>query len=200
MVAANLARIRKERGLTQRETVERLAPFLAHRWSVASLSAAERSVDGKRIKEFDADELVALSRAFAVPLVYWFIPPPTEEEIRLILSDSGEEGLDAETLLDLVFCPVDQRHLLEQELLAALPGVDRGVIHDRLDTDTALLLRRKLHGAFGDLGQARQVLDRVASVLEQLEAGEQDVSSPAATQENATEPVDTNQHARRRKA
>jgi transcriptional regulator with XRE-family HTH domain len=102
-VASNLARVRKERGLTQRETVERLAPFLAHRWSVASLSAAERSVDGKRVKQFDADELIALSSVFDVPLAYWFQPKDDEavtvgdkelshEELASVLFGAGDDG------------------------------------------------------------------------------------------------------------
>ena len=50
LVAYNLARIRKQQGLTQEQTVELLTPFLGARWSVASLSAAERSVDGRRVE------------------------------------------------------------------------------------------------------------------------------------------------------
>lgn len=98
LVAANLTRIRKQRGLTQRETAARLAPFLARTWSVASLSAAERSVDGKRVKQFDADDLVALSRMFEIPLGYWFQP----QEGETVVSGRDHE-LSEEELLHVVF-------------------------------------------------------------------------------------------------
>ena len=102
LVAANLTRIRKQRGLTQRQTVELLAPFLARRWSVPSLSAAERSVDGKRVKQFDADELVALSQVFGIPLAYWF--QPQEGETVVIGRD---HELSEEELLHVVFGEAD---------------------------------------------------------------------------------------------
>ncbi|MGQ0849746.1 MAG: hypothetical protein ACT4OP_11615 [Actinomycetota bacterium] len=81
--------------------MEMLATFLRSSWSVASLSAAERSVDGKRIKEFDADELVALSVVFEVPLAYWF----QNDGEKVIVGDSQE--LSQEDLLGLVFGPND---------------------------------------------------------------------------------------------
>ena len=51
LAAYNMAFYRKVAGLTQEELGAPLG------WSVASVSAAERSWDGKRIKKFDADEL-----------------------------------------------------------------------------------------------------------------------------------------------
>jgi transcriptional regulator with XRE-family HTH domain len=193
LVAHNLARFRKQRGLTQAETVELLEPFLGLRWSVASLSAAERSVDGKRIKEFNADELVALSRAFDVPLAFWFIPPSAEQWVGLAVAHLGDEPFSIEALLDVLFGRADNRHLLEQALLAASPDLDPSVTRHRLDADTALLLRRRLHWVFGDVGQAREVLDRVATVLEQIEALGRNVSSPTGTNTHETEPIDSGQ-------
>lgn len=42
------------------------------RWSTATWSAAERSVDGVRVREFTADEIVALARALRVEVCYFF--------------------------------------------------------------------------------------------------------------------------------
>ena len=199
MVAYNLARVRKQQGLTQEQTVELLAPFLGARWSVASLSAAERSIDGKRVKEFNADELIALSRAFDVPLAFWFTPPPANYQPRLATADASEQGLPVDTLLDVVFGRTDNRDTLEQGLLAGLPELEAGSVAERLDVDTALRLRRQLHDAFGDLGQARQVLERVASTLEQLDNPDQNLSSSTGTPDDQTAPADTGQRKKTRK-
>ncbi|HUP14554.1 MAG TPA: helix-turn-helix transcriptional regulator [Acidimicrobiia bacterium] len=187
LVAYHLARIRKQQGLTQEQTVELLTPFLGVRWSVASLSAAERSIDGKRVKEFNADELVALSRAFDVPLAFWFTPPPPNEQPRLATPDASDEGLPVDTLLDIVFGRTDNRHSLEQGLLAGRPEPEVGSVAARLDADTALRLRRQVRDAFGELDQARQVLEQVASMLGQLDNPDQNLSSSTGTHDNQTE-------------
>jgi transcriptional regulator with XRE-family HTH domain len=199
LVAYNLARIRKQQGLTQEQTVELLTPFLGVRWSVASLSAAERSIDGKRVKEFNADELIALSRAFDVPLALWFTPPPVEDEPRLATPDASDQGLPVHTLLDVVFGRTDNRHTLEQRLLAGPSEPEAGSVADRLDADTALRLRRQLHDAFGDLGQARQVLERIAAILEHLERPDQNLSSSTSTHDNHPASTDTGQHKKARR-
>lgn len=199
LVAYNLARIRKQQGLTQEQTVELLIPFLGMRWSVASLSAAERSIDGRRVKEFNADELIALSRAFDVPLAVWFTPPPADEEPRLATPDASDQGLPVDTLLDIVFGRTDNRHTLEQGLLAGVPEPEAGSVVDRLDADTALRLRRQFHDAFGDLGQAREVLEQVASMLGQLDNPDQNLSASTGTHDNQTEQTDTGQHKKTRR-
>jgi hypothetical protein len=160
---------------------------------VASLSAAERSVDGRRVKEFNTDELIALSRAFDVPLAFWFAPPPANEQSRLATPDTLEGGLAVDILLDIVFGRTDNRHTLEQSLLAGLPEPEAGSVANRLDADTALRLRRQLHDAFGDLGQARQVLEQVASVLGQLDNPE-NLSASTGTHDDVPEPTDSGRH------
>jgi transcriptional regulator with XRE-family HTH domain len=60
LVAYNMRRIRRSRGLTQEQLGDRLS------WSHASVSAAERSVGGKRVKKFDADEIVAIAGALGI--------------------------------------------------------------------------------------------------------------------------------------
>ena len=64
VVAYNLKRARDFRGWTQDEAADVLAQHLGERWSKASWSAAERSVDGVRQRELTANEIVALSQAF----------------------------------------------------------------------------------------------------------------------------------------
>ena len=77
IVALNLTRARLDRGWSQPQAAASLAPFLGVRWSRASYSAVERSVDGTRIKVFSADELVAIARCFDRP-ISWFLTPPAD--------------------------------------------------------------------------------------------------------------------------
>ena len=74
LVARRIAHAREIRGWTQEEAAEQLAPFLGLKWSPATFSIVERSIDGKRIRQFSADEIVALSRAFDLPIGFWFTP------------------------------------------------------------------------------------------------------------------------------
>src|SRR3546814_13753887 len=72
------AKARLFRGWTQDQAAEACAPYLGTRLSPASWSAIERSVDGNRIKQVSADELVAFARAFDLP-VGWFLTPRSDE-------------------------------------------------------------------------------------------------------------------------
>src|SRR4051812_39977969 len=83
VVAHNLRRAREKRGLTQAEAAKQLEPFLGERWSTAVFSSVERSVTGKRIRVFDADTIHAFSRAFELPVGYFFLPPDAESTVGL---------------------------------------------------------------------------------------------------------------------
>jgi hypothetical protein len=76
LVAYNLMRARKSMGWSQEEAAERLAPYLGAHWSEAVYSDAEDSYQGSRVRPFTADELLAMARAFTVPVSYFFLPPP----------------------------------------------------------------------------------------------------------------------------
>lgn len=106
VIAYNLARARRLKGWTQREAAEELAPFLGSRWSKATFSAAERSVDGKVVRQFTGDDLVAFARCFEVPIGWFFMPPrtPNEEGRRLRLATPDVPGgAEWSVLVDLVF-------------------------------------------------------------------------------------------------
>ena len=70
-VGFNITAYRKAAGLTQEQLGERLGG-----WSGASVSAAERSWEGKRVRKFDADELVQIAAALGVPVPALLLPPP----------------------------------------------------------------------------------------------------------------------------
>jgi transcriptional regulator with XRE-family HTH domain len=97
IVAWNLKQARRRRGWTQEQAADALEPHLGERWSKASFSAAERSAEpgATRVRQFTADDLVALARAFELPLSYFFRPPGW--------ADDAGSTVPALDLLDLAF-------------------------------------------------------------------------------------------------
>lgn len=84
VVAYNLAEARALLRWTQEEAAAELEQYLGARWSKATFSAAERSIDGRRVRQFTADEIVAFSRCFRVPLGFFFMPTrPSQSETPL---------------------------------------------------------------------------------------------------------------------
>ena len=99
-------RRRAWRDWTQEEAAEHLAPYLGTKWSKASFSAAERSVDGERVRNFSADEIVAFARGFGLPVGFFFLPPPrsaADAEIRLAAPEKPAWGIPTSELIDVVF-------------------------------------------------------------------------------------------------
>ncbi len=129
LVGYNLWCARQERGWTQAQAAEALEPHLGVRWTVAQVSAAERSVDGTRVRQFTADDLVAFAQAFDVPITYFFIPPRPERDVEQ--GQTRDVGGRAE--------PHDG-------------GDDRP--HPRRSTDGAPLMAKHLHEVMRDLDPA----------------------------------------------
>jgi transcriptional regulator with XRE-family HTH domain len=76
VVASNLIRLRQRRRLTQSEAARQLSRYSPKEWTEAMVAHAERSVTGNRIREFTADDLVTMARAFDVPVLYFLTPSP----------------------------------------------------------------------------------------------------------------------------
>jgi transcriptional regulator with XRE-family HTH domain len=87
VISYNMARYRKAAGITQDELAKRLNGWTPKTWSKAAVSAAERSWDGKRIRQFDADLIYGLARAFDVPITALFLPPEDDGVERRYLID-----------------------------------------------------------------------------------------------------------------
>lgn len=102
VVAYNMARARELRGLTQAEVAERLTTFTESRWSQATVAQAEGSVSGQRVRQFTANELVALARCFDLPVLY-FLLPPEDGPVGLAAPDAPAKGWPWEYLLLLVW-------------------------------------------------------------------------------------------------
>lgn len=75
IVAVNLRWARRWRNMTQADLGEKLTAITGREWSRATVSAAERSAETDRVREFDADNLLAFSLALSLPAVFFLLPP-----------------------------------------------------------------------------------------------------------------------------
>jgi transcriptional regulator with XRE-family HTH domain len=147
VVAHNLRAARELRGLTQEQAAEQLEPFLGERWSVAVFSAAERSVAGKRIREFDADTIHAFARAFELPVGYFFLPPDANTAVGL--DDAGRDAAGALEQIGLASLVPRERI---DELSLELPANERKQI---------LRLLAKDPGGVSERGELSRAIDRL---------------------------------------
>jgi transcriptional regulator with XRE-family HTH domain len=190
VVAYNLPRARLVRGWTQEQAAEALAPYLGTKWSVANFSAIERSVDGGRIRQFTADDLFALSRAFRLPIGFFLTPPGDDPRTYGIATpDAGRDGLDPMELLDAVLGTDETMEVWEHELklfgVAAghrvrlrdgkFEDVGRNVPdqRDRVKRLVNARLKMLFQAELGDLPTAKAALGTVMALLDGL--GEEDV-------------------------
>ncbi len=170
VVAFNLRRARTLRGWTQEGAAAQLEPYLGKKWSKAVFSTAERSVDGKRVRPFDADELVAFARAFELP-VEWFLLPPEGVETL-----GGDEGVPLSTsgLVDLLFPATEaaQRALLERlvTLFRSLPPAQRTDPQRALGVLTGAYVESQIKSTV-NLSKWYRDLRSLAASLEQIEQG-----------------------------
>lgn len=93
-----MSRARQLRGLTQSEIAERLSTFSGAPWSDVTVAQAEGSVSGKRVRQFTANELVALARTFDLPVLYFFLPPD-DGSGKLRTPDAGDMAWEYLVLL-----------------------------------------------------------------------------------------------------
>lgn len=93
VVAYNLMRARKASGMTQEELAQKLSECTGKKWTNASVSAAERSWQTGRVKEFDANELLTFAILFDKSVSSFLIPVPEERRYaNAFLLRKVEEG------------------------------------------------------------------------------------------------------------
>ncbi len=184
VIASNVAKARMLRGWTQQEAADALAPYLGTKMSTASFSAIERSVDGGRIREFDADEVFAFARGFDLPIGWFFTPPSPNENIGLATPDAPTDGLDPHVLLDALLGTDETvepwRHLLltwpllthrmrfHDDGTTEYLGRDEEDVHPRVDLLRELQAGMSVRDALGDIDEARHVLLQLADLLADL--------------------------------
>ena len=176
VIAYNLAQARLLKSWTQDQACEALEPHLGARWSKANYSAAERSIDGNRIRQFDADEIVAFARTFDVPISWFFLPPPPWASpgipAKLQTPDAERFGAPLALLADLVFG--DDHHLatMQLRLQAFLDELGPNPLSDAQQRLVVQVEARKaqiVRHALGDLQQWQTQLRALANHLEDLE-------------------------------
>lgn len=175
VVAYNLAQARLLRGWTQDQASEALEPHVGKRWSKATFSAAERSVDGDRVRQFDADEIVAFARAFDLPVSWFFLPPPPWAgagiPVKLETPAAGPFGEPLALLADLVFGDDEQRAHMALRLRAFLDELGPNPLSDAQQRVVDLVAAKKaelVRAAVGDLEQWQTALRALANHLEDL--------------------------------
>ena len=195
VVAQRIAFARQLRGWTQEEAADRLEPYLGAKWSAATFSIVERSIDGKRIRQFTADELVALSRAFEVPIGWWFTPS-WGDETALVVTPDAPDGLPSQLMVDVVMGDVEGFEAWANELLlwasnqrvivetATGKIVRQDSISPRtepwLDDFARLRAEMAVAGQFGDLKAAKEGLTRVLGLLDELSTAAPPPDDPPA--------------------
>lgn len=177
VVAYNLAQARLLKGWTQDQAADALEPYLGSRWSKANYSAAERSVDGNRVRNFDADEIVAFARGFELPITWFFLPPPPWASpgvpAKLQTPDTEGFGAPLAVLADLVFGDDLSVATMTLRLQAFLDELGPNPlseaqrrIADAVEARKAALVQH----ALGDLQLWQTQLRALANHLEDLEA------------------------------
>ena len=117
VVSYNVRAIRLLRGLTQDQVADRLAEFTGHRLPQASISQMERSfVDRRRRRLFDAHDLYLLAKVFDVPIVYFFLPPPTCLERPIITT-----GEPVAAIVDVLFGTSGSLRAVDSRLVEIAP-------------------------------------------------------------------------------
>ena len=176
VIAYNLAQARLWKGWTQEQACDALEPYLGKRWSKANYSAAERSVDGNRIRQFDADEIVALARAFDMPISWFFLPPRPWASpgvpAKLQTPDAELLGAPLALLADLVFGEDHQRGLMAMRFQAFLDELGPNKLSDAQQRVADMVQARKeqiVRHALGDLQQWQTHLRALANHLQELE-------------------------------
>lgn len=176
VVAFNLARAREWKGWTQEQAADALEPYLGKRWSTASVSQAERSIAGRFIRNFDADEIVAFARAFELPLGWFFLPPPpwaaTGLPVKLSTPDAEQFGTALAELVDLVFGTPEHQALLAMRLDSWLN--QRPPQLTDAQRRVATLVQHRIdalaNNTLDQLGDWQTTLRAMANHLEDLEA------------------------------
>lgn len=183
VVAYNVVKARALRGWTQEEAAEALAPYLGAKLSGPSFSALERSaVKVDRIKQFSADDLLALSRGFDLPIGFFFTPPTPAADAGLYAPDAGSKGLDPIVLLDAILGTPDNLEHWADELLAysashapmprtkrEKPSVSPADLAERLNPLIDLRTKALLRNALGDPDKASDLLERLADALRHMD-------------------------------
>lgn len=142
VVAYNLRRARDELGWTQEIAAERIGQYLGVRWPGPSFTVAEQSQhEGKRRREFDANEVLAFARAFNKPVGYFYTPPEGVEFVYCAdLVKHEPRGVRREELLEAA--GLDDRRTVREYQTAAVLRIVADVVERGDETELRALIDR----------------------------------------------------------
>lgn len=196
IVAYRIHEARRMRGWTQEQAAVELEPYLGTKLSTASFSAIERSFAGGRIRQFNADEILALSRGFRLPIGWFFTPPPVMDNIDISTPDAKGGGWEPLLLVDAILGNPDTLPEWEEalRLWSISPGrmriyddgrvedLGREVddVHDGIDAFVKGKARVRLGELLGDVERAKEVLAGLAGLLEDLDDVPAGADDPAS--------------------
>jgi len=103
VVAHNMARARRLRGLTQAQVAEHLTRYTEKTWTQVAVAQAERGVTGARMRSFTINELVALARVFDTSVLFLLAPPSDRPDVEIALPGDRDLDLDRGDISDLLF-------------------------------------------------------------------------------------------------
>jgi transcriptional regulator with XRE-family HTH domain len=175
VVSLNLGFFRKAAGLGQQELGDRIG------WGKTVVSTAERSFEAARVRNFSADDLVALSHAVGVPLAAWFLPPEDDGiAFRYVLDIPGWRDPPLRDVLPYLYDYVNYADCEEAGSSRAMEAYRRRAIAvgalpravDDPDLEKAArilsLAQRTAEDAIAAAqGESREVLERVQREAEQ---------------------------------
>lgn len=194
VVAHNVGRARALRGWTQEQAASELSNHLEKRMSRASYSAMERSIGGGRVKQFSADELVALARGFNLPLLWFLLPPPLDDDPGLHVPHTTSRGIEFTEFLDIVFGTSENVEAYREALSKwASDATDEGLlqkIERQLAATDNAQKEALLAETVGDVTTAQDTLRRAADLLEELgrliqhSTSQPDTAQPEADEEH----------------
>jgi transcriptional regulator with XRE-family HTH domain len=176
VVAYNLWQARQERGWTQAQAAEALEPYLGVRWTVAQVSAAERSVDGTRVRQFSADDIVAFAQAFRLPVTYFFLPTRPGAKWSKVdpEASTGQLGQTMARMIDVVVGDnIDGAPRVVSRLYEFMADIDLDAYTDAQRRIFDLARHRLLAvvgQAVGSLGAWQESLRHIADEVGQLKA------------------------------
>ena len=135
-----------------------------------------RTQHRSRIRQFDADEIVAFARAFDQPVTWFFLPPPPWASpgipTKLRTPDAERFGTPLALLADLVFGQDHQIAFIVLRFQAFLDQLGPNPLSDAQQRAVSMVQDRKeqlLRHALGDLQEWQTQLRNLANRLEDLE-------------------------------
>ena len=110
VVSFNLRAARELKGWTQEQFTRRLEDITGSRLTQAGVSALERTWEGGKRREFDAQELVDFAVALDVPIAWFFLPPPGDRR------ESKNTGRQMFALIELLVGRAEHLPRIEERL------------------------------------------------------------------------------------